>query len=188
MKSKQALKVFVIIFTLFLLSLLTFSQTGSTTTGSRIICKKGKIIKLDKTVHRGRNIFWDSQILTYNDEKTGQTVTLQLSEVDRVIKVGNYSVEAGLISGLTVLCVGLLAIAEVEADPGYQVKENAGAIIAGVTVGGFLAGALIGSNMSKEKTVYSKGAVQTQISLLPRFVNTGGNSIGISFLTVNFSF
>lgn len=188
MKSKQALRVFVIIFTLFLLSLLTFSQTGSTATGSSKKYKKGKIIKSDKTVHRGRNIFWDSQILTYNDEKTGQTVTLQLSEVDRVIKVGNYIAEGALGFGLTVLCVGLLSLAEAEVDPGLKPREEAGAIIAGVTVGGVLAGALIGSNISKEKTIYSKGAVQTQISLLPRFVNTGGKSIGISFLTVNFLF
>ena len=188
MKSRRSPKAFVILFTLFLLPLLTFPQSESTTTGSIQKYRKGKIIKSDNTVQRGRDIFWDSQTLTYVDEKTGQTATLPLSEVNRVIKVGNYSVEGALGGGVTTLCIGLLALLEVEADPMYEPKENAGVIIAGLTAGGVLAGALVGANIAKEKTVYSKGAVQTQISFLPRLVKTGGNSIGISFLTVNFLF
>jgi len=188
MKSKNFLRTFLFLFILLTIPVLTFPQSESIITGSIETYKNGKIVKTDKTIIRGKNVFWDSQILTYMDKISKQKRTIPMSEIDRVIRVGNYAIEGALALSATALLVGLLAVEQVNLDPNYVVKDEAGAIITTATLGGLLAGAFIGSKIAKEKTVFSRNKVKTQISLIPQLIQTSGKRVGISFLTLSFSF
>lgn len=187
-KSQKGAMIFLVLCIVFWLPPSTFSQTTSSPTNLKQIVRKGKIIKTDRTVQRGRKLAIDSETVTFEEEKTKEKITLPLSEVERVVKVGNLAVIGAVGGGVLTLLTCLLAVVEVETDPNLVLKKNAGAIIAGFTVGGTLVGALIGSFITSETTVYNKGTAQARISLLPRFVKTPGQRPGIAFITVNVLF
>ncbi|GAH31395.1 unnamed protein product, partial [marine sediment metagenome] len=166
----------------------TYGQTGSTS--SRTIRKygKGRIIKKDRTRYLGRNLVFKTDVLTFNDEKTGKTVTLPLSEVDYVSKIGNCALEGALMGGGLMLLGIIAAKRELKADPYRTLKENAGEIFVGLTVAGTVIGGLIGLVLPTEKTVYQKGRFRAQISLFPHSIKGKNKNISVPIIAVDILF
>ncbi len=70
------------------------------------------------------------------------------------IRKGNHMMEYGVAGGLTgLLCILYAILEQKKDDPNYDGKGNAG-VIAGITTGGFVAGAIIGLASPKHKTLY----------------------------------
>jgi hypothetical protein len=69
------------------------------------------------------------------------------------INKGTKAKQGALAGGGSMLGLMLLAILDVESDPEYELKENAGVIVALMTLGGAVTGAIIGS-MSKVTNSY----------------------------------
>ncbi len=182
---------FVFSFLLFIFLLhpvLTYGQTGSTSTRTIRRYSKGRIIKKDRTKYVGRQLVFKTDVLTFNDENTGRTVTLPLSEIDYVSKIGNHALEGALIGGGLTLLAGALAVLQVEADPTLQTKENAGVIILGLTAGGTVLGGLIGFAIPKEKTVFQKGRLLAKISLFPNSIKGKNKNSSVPIIAVDILF
>ena len=153
---------FVFSFLLFIFLLhpvLTYGQTDSTSTRTIRKYGKGRIIKKDRTKYLGRQLVFKTDVLTFNDENTGRTVTLPLSEVDYVSKIGNHALEGALVGGGLTLLAGALAVLQAEADPYRTTRENAGVIILGLTAGGTALGGLIGFAHTERESSLPKGKV-----------------------------
>lgn len=177
-----------LVFIFLLHPVLTYGQTGSTSTRTIRTYGKGRIIKKDRTKYVGRKLVFKTDVLTFNDENTGRTVTLPLSEIDYVSKIGNHALEGALVGGGLTLLAGVLAVLQVEADPYRTTKENAGVIILGLTAGGTVVGGLIGLAIPKEKTVFQKGRLLAQISLFPHSVKGNNKNISVPIIAVDILF
>ncbi len=176
-------------FLFFLLHpVLTYGQTDSTSTRTIRRYSKGRIIKKDRTKYVGRQLVFKTDVLTFNDENTGRTITLPLSEVDYVSKIGNHALEGALIGGGLTLLAGALAVLQVEADPTLQTKENAGVIILGLTAGGTVLGGLIGFAIPKEKTIFQKGRLLAKISLFPHSIKGENKNISVPIIALDILF
>jgi hypothetical protein len=81
---------------------------------------------------------------------------------------------------------GLTGLLEAEVDPLLKPKENAGAIITGLTAAGVGMGALIGALFKKEKTIYQKGRFQIDISFPISIRGNNGASIAIFHLEISY--
>ena len=181
--------VFSVFLFIFLLHpVMTYGQTDSTSTRTIRKYSKGRIIKKDRTRYLGRNLVFKTDVLTFNDKKTGKTVILPLSEVDYVSKIGDRALEGALIGGSLMLLSGLAAKQEIKADPFHTLKENADEILMGYTFAGTAIGGLIGLALPKEKTVYQKGRFRAQISLFPHSIKGKNKNISVPIIAVDILF
>jgi len=178
----------VLFFIFLLYPVLTYGQTDSTSTRTIRKYGKGRIIKKDRTKYLGRKLVFKTDVLTFNDEKTGKTVILPLSEVDYVSKIGNHALEGALLGGGLMLLSCLYALLEAESDPYRTPKENAGVIFVELTAAGTALGGLIGLALSKEKTVYQKGRFRAQISLFPHSIKGKNKNISVPIIAVDILF
>ena len=86
--------------------------------------------------------------------KNGELFYHNLDDINYIrIDKGTKAAQGALVGGGSALALMLLSVAEVESDPDYELKENAGVIVALITLGGALTGAIFGS-MSKVSNSY----------------------------------
>jgi hypothetical protein len=87
--------------------------------------------------------------------ENGRSFSLHLEEVNYIrVAEGTKAAGGALIGGVSTLLIFLSAILEVESDPDYELKDNAGVTVALFTVGGTAIGALIGAAIPKKTSYY----------------------------------
>lgn len=148
---------------------------------------RGKVILKDGTRYEAVNINFAVETLTFTDKKTGQPFTFPLPEVDFVSRTKSYALEGALAGGGLMLSASLAAVLQAAADPYLETKPNAGLIILGLTAGGVGIGALIGSALSSEKTVFQKGRLVVRLSV-PLTLQALPCGAGLSFAGLRIQF
>ena len=148
---------------------------------------RGKIILKDLTRFEARDLQFAGDTLSFTDTATGRRLSIPTSDVEWVSHKKNMVVWGAVTGGGLMLLSGLAAYAQVEADPYLETRSNAGTVIAGLTLGGAVVGALIGSAFSTEKTVYEKGRFKVSLAL-PMTGSGAGPAAGLSFARVSLAF
>ena len=81
--------------------------------------------------------------------------TLSLEDINYIrVREGNKAKEGALIGGASMLIISLASIVQVESDPNYELKDNAGILVGLFTIGGTAIGAIIGSATSRDVSYY----------------------------------
>ena len=84
-----------------------------------------------------------------------QTIDLHLEEVNYIrVTEGNRAKRGAWIGGVSMLVISLVSILNVEADPNYELRDNAFGITVGLTAAGAGIGALIGLGIKKRRSYY----------------------------------
>ena len=100
---------------------------------------------------RDLEIFEDS--ISYISLETHHTVSFDTINYIR-IKTGTKAGGGALLGGGSMLLISLLSVFQVQADPDYELKENAGQTVILLTAGGTALGGIIGSFITKERSYY----------------------------------
>lgn len=88
-------------------------------------------------------------------ERKGNQVMLHLDEINFIrVREGSMAGQGALLGGLSMLLISLLSVMEVEADPNYELKNNAVPTIFLLVFGGAAIGSLIGSTSVKYSSYY----------------------------------
>ncbi|MEQ9468199.1 MAG: hypothetical protein RLN88_12350 [Ekhidna sp.] len=78
-----------------------------------------------------------------------------LSEINYLkLQRGTKAKNGFLIGAGSMFLISLLSVAQVQSDPNYELRPNVGAIILGLSAGGGLLGAAIGSGIPNYETYY----------------------------------
>jgi hypothetical protein len=148
---------------------------------------RGRVIMKDLTRYEAVDIRFSNDTLSFKDVKSGRDLSVPLTDVEHVSRKKGQTLLGALVGGGFMLGTGLLAVAQVEADPNLRLKDNAGAIVAGLTAGGVVVGALIGSAISAEKTVWEKGRFRVSVAI-PLTINASRMGAGVSVARVQVAF
>jgi hypothetical protein len=112
---------------------------------------------------QGEKLVLTSDSLTFVVKGSGQPKSYPLSQVEYATRVRTHARDGALFGGGLMLLGGLLGVAQAESDPNVEVRDNAASILAALTVGGVLLGALIGNALTSEKTIIQNGRVMTSL-------------------------
>ncbi len=145
----------------------------------------GFIKKTDKSSVKAQNLVFDGDSLRFLDRKTQQAGVLPLSGVRQVsVQGGHPIVESAVLMGGAMLVGSLLGVKQAESDTGSGVSSGTKtAIVGGMTAGGVLIGALVGSATHKYKTVFKNGQL---VASLPTAFAASGSAhrvlrVGVAF-------
>ena len=114
--------------------------------------------------------------LTFVVRASGQSRSYPLSRVEYASRRRTHAREGALIGGATMLLGGLLGVAQAEADPNLEARDNAGVIVGGLTLGGVVLGALIGSAFSQEKSFIQNGRLLAALEFPAQLPRESGSS------------
>ena len=178
----------------FFLSILMLSAfVPSTLKGQTVIQTPERYYGRGRVIIKGgerfeaiRLLFKDGK-LTFDVKSTGEERVYDLSQVDFASRYKGYAMEGAIAGGSLMLLAGLSAVLQVKADPNLELKENAGLIIAGLTVGGTLVGALIGSAFKREKTIFQNGRFIVKLGFRPA-IHGSAMETGLGFAHLQMSF
>jgi hypothetical protein len=88
-------------------------------------------------------------------DRKGNQIMLHLDEINYIrVREGSMAGQGALLGGLSMLLISLLSVMEVEADPNYELKNNAVPTIFLFVFGGAAIGALIGSTSVTHASYY----------------------------------
>jgi hypothetical protein len=148
---------------------------------------RGRVIMKNLTRYDARGIRFSTDTLVFRDAKTGTVVSVPLAEVETVSHKKGQALLGGLAGGGLMLASALLAVGEAESDPNLELKDNAGTIVVGLTVGGVVIGALIGSAVTDEKTVWEKGRFRVSLAVpLTIQATHGGAEVSLARVALAF--
>lgn len=141
--------------TLFLIllfvSLAVFAQRERIKLGTKY--SVAKIYLKDNTIKKINNLIINENGIASFMELSGKSEKIPIEDFRLVkIKTGSNTLAYGLYGAGVMAAASLLAVLEVESDPYMETKEDVGAIIAGLIIGGGLVGAIIGAASPKWKT------------------------------------
>jgi hypothetical protein len=181
---KKAVAGWLMFFVFLMVPLLSLGQEAS---NANRVYARGRVILKDSTRYDAENIKFTAETLSFTDKKTGQPLTFPLPDVDYVSRIKSHTLEGALSGGGLMLLGGLLGVLQAEADPFLEARPNAGMIILGLTVGGAAVGALVGSALSSEKTVFQKGRFVVRLTVPLTFHgNPGGLGLSLVGFRVQF--
>ena len=129
-----------------------------------------------------RNIVLARDTLTFTVPGAGDRLSYPLSRVDYASRIRSHTPEGALFGGALMLVSGLLAFAEIGADPNVEAKDNAVGVVAAFTVGGVLLGGIIGSKFKEEKSIVKNGR---PVATLGVFVRVPRSSARIRLVVVH---
>jgi hypothetical protein len=187
MKALKILAMMVLMNALLLYPIAADAQSGARVDGAVHKFSKGMIIKKDRARFFATGLVFDSQSLTFKDNRTGKSMVVPLSEVEYVqAKTGSHAGEGALIGGGLFLLAALAAWAEAEADPNTEVT-NAGTVIAIATAVGVGTGLVVGSFLPKERTVYQNNKY-IPVTFLPESKHSLGSNHTITLVSLRIPF
>ena len=121
------------------------------------------LLKTGDQVEIRKGILSDSTLL--NLEPSGIKREILISDIRALDRsVGTQALKGAAIGGGIGLLSSLLAVAEVGTDPNRKLKDNAGVIVAGITVGFSLIGLLVGSAFDEWERVPIRNASQGDLN------------------------
>ncbi len=135
----------------------------------------GFVKTTDKTSIKAQSLAFDGDSLRFVDARTLQPGVLSLRSVQRVVVQGGHPVvEAAVLMGGAMLVGSLLGVKQADSSTGSGVSSGTKtAIVGGMTAGGVLIGALVGSATHKYKTVFKNGQL---VASLPTAFAAGGSA------------
>lgn len=125
-----------------------------------------------------RNLVLARDTLTFTVQGAGDRRSYPLSRVEYASRIRSHATEGALFGGALMLISGLLAFAEIGADPTVEANDNATGIVAAFTAGGALLGAVIGSQLREEKSIIQNGRPVATLGVLLRIPRSPA-SIGL---------
>jgi hypothetical protein len=85
----------------------------------------------------------------------GETHNLHLDEISFIrVKEGTKAGQGALIGAGSAAAISLMAVMDVQTDPDYELKDNAGGTILLFVLGGAAVGGIIGSAVQVEQSYY----------------------------------
>lgn len=85
----------------------------------------------------------------------GETLGLHLDEISFIrVKEGTKAGQGAMIGAGSAAAISLLAVMDVQTDPEYELKDNAGGSILLFVLGGAALGGIIGSSVQEEQSYY----------------------------------
>ena len=114
--------------------------------------------------------------LTFVIRESGQPKSVPLSRVEFASRTRTHTREGALLGGGLVLLGALLGVAQAEADPNLEPRENAEVIVGGLTLGGIFVGGLIGSTLRQEKSIIQNGRLLAALDFQARLPRDAGSS------------
>ncbi len=115
----------------------------------RVLLRTGQRIEIEK------GQLTDTTLIDLSKQGTAREIPItDIRALDR--RVGSQAVKGALIGTGLGLLTSVLAIVQVQSDPNRKLKDNAGAICAGITVGCGVVGLLVGLAYDDWETVKLK--------------------------------
>lgn len=93
----------------------------------------------------------------------GETHSLHLDEISFIrVKEGTKAGQGALIGAGSAAAISLMAVMDVQTDPDYELKDNAGGTILLFVLGGAAVGGIIGSTVQVEKSYYIHASAEIE--------------------------
>ena len=112
-----------------------------------------------------QNIVVARDTLTFTIKSTGERRSYPLGRVEYASRTRNHAAPGALVGGGLMLLGGLLGVAQAEADPDLETRDNAAVIVGALTAGGALIGGIIGAALTDEKTIIQNGRFVASLAL-----------------------
>jgi hypothetical protein len=130
----------IICFNVFCLTLI---QTISPQNSNQSFNKYRALLNSGERVEIEKGLLTDTALVNYSNNKPKEILLSDIRALDR--RAGSHAIKGLLIGGGIGLLSSLYAVLEIQADPNRKLKDNAGEIFAGITVGCAAVGLLVGS-------------------------------------------
>jgi len=143
------------------------ASAQSTSTSQMRTYGRGTVIAGGERFHATDLVFGPDS-LSFAVRGSGERKSFALSQVEYATRIKTHAGQGALVGGGLMVLAGVSAVASVAADPTRKLKDNATSIIAGLTAGGALIGAVIGGTQVDEKRVFQNGRLVFDLRLTPR--------------------